>query len=138
MHNVLFLYGNTKDSIDTIEKNVCECCLEDTIVRVTCLAFVEEVIAAQASLKKLYEFRTRYNNADILIFEDIDMLEAHPASQREFLWIFKMIIELGKGIIIMGKHRPSDYLSSPRIEIFDEIIDNIMDGLVLEVPTTVL
>lgn len=138
LESIVFLYGHTTKHIaDAIEEHYHEVCPEGILIHISCKAFVEEVIAAQTSLKKLRKFRARYNSADIVIFEDIDLLEAHPASQREFLLIFEELVTAEKCLVITGKHQPSHYLEETKIEIFEDMISAIAYGIVVEVPADV-
>ena len=55
---------------------------------------------------KIEEFRNKYRNADVLLFDDIDFLNGKHSTQDEFLHTFNCLYEAGKQIVMTGKMSP--------------------------------
>ena len=57
--------------------------------------------------KRLYEFRERYCDLDLLLFDDIQLLTNRKKTQEEFLFIFNYLYGEKKQIVVTGNKPPN-------------------------------
>jgi len=57
--------------------------------------------------EKVYDFRARYSDLDILLFDDIHLLVGRKRTQDEFLFIFNTLHDKRKQLIITGNKPPN-------------------------------
>lgn len=57
---------------------------------------------------KLHEFRSKYINLDILLFDDIQNLANRKRTQDEFLFVFNTLHDGNKQIVITGSKPPNE------------------------------
>jgi chromosomal replication initiator protein len=58
---------------------------------------------------KLHEFRTKYCNLDMLLFDDVQLLANRKRTQEEFLFIFNSLYGSKKQLVITGDRPPNEF-----------------------------
>jgi chromosomal replication initiator protein len=58
--------------------------------------------------KKIYEFREKYSNLDLLLFDDVQILDNRKKTQEEFLFIFNAVYGAKHQVVIAGDKPPNE------------------------------
>ena len=85
--------------------------------------FMEAVQAGQ-----MLEFRNRFNDADVLIVDDIHFLAKRDQSQEEFFHVFNTLYPSGKQVVLSSDAGPEDI---PDLE--ERLVSRFRWGLVAEI-----
>ena len=107
----LFIYGNSglgkTHLLFAIGNYVTEHHPHLNTVYVTTYKFVDDYTRALQN-NKANAFKETYNNADILIIDDIQGIINKPATQEQFFNIFNELYQNGKQIIITSDKQPKE------------------------------
>lgn len=77
---------------------------------------------------KLHDFREKYRNLDLLLFDDIHLLVNRKKTQEEFLFIFKELFSDKKQIVITSK-RPPTKLSNMNSQLTSRLGSGILTDI---------
>jgi chromosomal replication initiator protein len=58
---------------------------------------------------KLHEFRSKYCNLEMLLFDDVHLLANRKRTQEEFLFIFDSLYGFGRQLVITGDRPPNEF-----------------------------
>ncbi len=124
-YNPLWLYGSAgvgkTHLLYAIANRICQLRPEARIIYTNSDQFTSELIQAlhQSSQDA---FRSKYQDVDILLLDDIQFLAGKNATQAEVLHTFENLYKLGKQIVLTSDRHPKDLplLASQLRERFDE------------------
>lgn len=97
------------------------------VVLTTAELFTREFIYA-AKKMKVDEFKRRFRDADVLLFDDIQFLENRDRTQEELFNIFNELHSAGKQIVITSDRPPAELTA-----IMDRLRSRLTWGLVAEI-----
>jgi len=104
-YNPLFLYGGSglgkTHLMHAIGNYVTTSKPEKKVIFVQCEKFVNEFISTIQRGSSAYDdFRNKYRNADLLLFDDIQFLEGKEQMLEEFFYTFNTLHDAGKHIVM--------------------------------------
>ncbi len=109
--NPLFIYGGSglgkTHLLFAIGNYVTEHHPKLNVVYVTTYKFVNDYTSALQN-NSVSSFKETYNNADILIIDDIQGIINKPATQEQFFNIFNELYQNGKQIVITSDKQPKE------------------------------
>jgi chromosomal replication initiator protein len=110
-YNPLFLYGGAglgKTHLMHAIGNLVQTQRPQTkVLYVTSEKFTNEFINAIKDDKNI-EFRNRYRNVDLLLFDDVQFISSKDRSKEEFFHTFNTLFDAGKQIVISSDKKPSE------------------------------
>lgn len=118
LYNPLYIFGDVglgKTHLMTAIGNyILDNNIETNIVYVSSQKFAEEYFLATNSKKSAYSienFYEKYQNADVLLIDDIQFMENRPSTQEEFFKIFEHLVNQNKQIVITSD-KPANELKN--------------------------
>lgn len=115
--NPLYIFGEVglgkTHLMNAIGNFVLDNDINANVVYVSSQKFTEDYFLATASKNsdKIQSFYDKYNNADLLLIDDIQFLEGKTATQEEFFKIFEHLVSNNKQIVLTSD-RPASSLKN--------------------------
>lgn len=83
------------------------------VIYVSCQKFSEDYFLATSTKnpERIEQFYNKYNNADLLLIDDVQFLEGKTGTQEEFFKIFEHLVSLNKQIVLTSD-RPANNLKN--------------------------
>ncbi|KPK25421.1 MAG: hypothetical protein AMK69_14345 [Nitrospira bacterium SG8_3] len=78
--------------------------------------------------KKIDDFRERYCDLDVLLFDDVHLLDNRKRSQEEFLFIFNALYGENKRVVIAGQRTPTELKN-----VNSQLKSRLGSGLITEI-----
>jgi len=100
----------------------------DRVVYMTSQEFTTQYINYVTEKKDSTSFYSHFNDADLLLIDDIHFLSGKPGTQKEFYRIFNRLLLQHKQIVL-SSDRPPDKIP----DMMDHIINRFMGGLVTDI-----
>ncbi len=133
--NPFFLYGHSgigkTHLVNAIGNELYEINPSLKILYINATMFLEEYTnlfkGGINNLDASDNFKTKYYNLDVLIFDDIQILEGKESTMKEFFSIFEQLRFHKKMVILTSDKRPDD------INFEDRLISRFLSGLTLEI-----
>jgi chromosomal replication initiator protein len=135
-YNPLFIYGGVglgkTHLMHAVGNRILEKFPKMKVLYITSESFTNEMINALRT-KKMEEFKARYRNIDVLLFDDVQFLAGKQRSTEEFFNTFNALYDNQKQIIITSDKTPSEI---PDME--DRLTSRFAWGLIADIqpPTT--
>ncbi len=130
-YNPLFFYGNSGIGKTHLMYAIANEVLEkNPSMNVICVKgedFMNQLIDA-IRMKKTYEFREKYRNADMLLIDDIQSIAGRESTQLEFFHTFDALYEDHKQIIITSDKPPHEMVT-----LEERIRSRFESGLVVDI-----
>ncbi len=113
-YNPLFIYGGVglgkTHLINAIGDHVVKNKPDVKIIYLTAEQFTNEVVAA-IRYDKMYAFKEKYRNIDMLLVDDIHFFSGKDRSQEEFFYTFNTLYEAHRPVIITSDKYPKEMLN---------------------------
>lgn len=115
--NPLYIFGEVglgkTHLMNAIGNFVLDNNINSNVVYVSSQKFTEDYFLATSSKspERIQTFYDKYNNADLLLIDDIQFLEGKTATQEEFFKIFEHLVSLNKQIVLTSD-RPANSLKN--------------------------
>ena len=115
--NPLYIFGDVglgkTHLMNAIGNFVLDNDINQNVIYVSCQKFSEDYFLATSSKNpdKIEQFYNKYNNADVLLIDDVQFLEGKTGTQEEFFKIFEHLISLNKQIVLTSD-RPASNLKN--------------------------
>lgn len=110
-YNPLFIYGGVglgkTHLIHAIGNKILEKFPKLKILYISSEAFTNEMIYSLKS-KSMDNFREKYRNIDLLLFDDVQFLAGKTRSTEEFFYTFNTLYDMQKQIVITSDKEPSE------------------------------
>jgi len=111
MYNPLFIYGGVglgkTHLMQAAGNRIMEKFPKLKVLYITSETFTNEMIQSLKT-KKMDEFRSKYRNIDMLLFDDVQFLAGKQRSTEEFFYTFNTLYESQKQIILTSDKTPSE------------------------------
>lgn len=111
MYNPLFIYGGVglgkTHLMQAAGNKIMERFPKIKVLYITSETFTNEMIQSLKT-KKMDEFRSKYRNIDMLLFDDVQFLAGKQRSTEEFFYTFNTLYESQKQIILTSDKTPSE------------------------------
>ena len=110
-YNPLFLYGSTglgkTHLLHAVGNKVIKSNPNAVITYITSERFMNEMIYC-LRFNKMWDFRKKYRNCDVLLVDDIQFISGKERTQEEFFHTFNALYEAKKQIIVTSDIFPQD------------------------------
>lgn len=110
-YNPLFIYGGVglgkTHLINAIGNHIIRNKPDVKIIYLTAEQFTNEVVAA-IRYDKMYAFKEKYRNIDMLLVDDIQFFSGKDRSQEEFFYTFNTLYEAHRPVIITSDKYPKE------------------------------
>jgi len=110
-YNPLFIYGGTglgkTHLMHAVGNKIVEKFPKLKVLHVNSETFTNEMINALRN-KKMEEFRDRYRNIDMLLFDDVQFIAGKQRTTEEFFYTFNTLYDQQKHIIITSDKTPNE------------------------------
>ena len=130
-YNPLFLYGSTglgkTHLLHAVGNKVLKSTEGATITYITSERFMNEMIYC-LRFNKMWDFRRKYRNCDVLLVDDIQFISGKERTQEEFFHTFNALYEAKKQIVVTSDIFPQDI---PDIE--DRLRNRFQWGLIADI-----
>lgn len=130
-YNPLFLYGSTglgkTHLLHAVGNKVLKGKDEAVITYITSERFMNEMIYC-LRFNKMWDFRRKYRNCDVLLVDDIQFISGKERTQEEFFHTFNALYEAKKQIVVTSDIFPQDI---PDIE--DRLRNRFQWGLIADI-----
>jgi chromosomal replication initiator protein len=131
IYNPLFLYGGTglgkTHLLHAVGNRVLKAKPGAVITYITSERFMNEMIYC-LRFNKMWDFRRKYRNCDVLLVDDIQFVSGKERTQEEFFHTFNALYEAKKQIIVTSDIFPQDI---PDIE--DRLRNRFQWGLIADI-----
>ena len=131
IYNPLFIYGNTNSGkthlIHALGNEIIKKNPNLLVITIKSEKFIQDVIYS-IKQQQIHEFRKTYISCDILIIDDIHNIYGKKRTQEEFIYIFNILTEKQKQIIIA-----SDYIPLNNHNINKKLESKLLSGLIIHV-----
>ena len=128
--NPLFLFGNYGLGktllLKVIEKYIKDKNPDKKVIYTTCDTFTAEFINCIKS-KEYSNFRDYYRTADVLLFDDIQLLVGKEGVKTEFYNTFQALLDNNKQVVITCDRNPRD------LDLPSELISLFQSGILLKI-----
>ncbi|WP_022851690.1 chromosomal replication initiator protein DnaA [Limisalsivibrio acetivorans] len=133
MYNPLFIYGGVglgkTHLMQAAGNRILERFPKMKVLYITSETFTNEMINSLRS-KKMDEFRNKYRNIDMLLFDDVQFLAGKQRSTEEFFHTFNTLYDMHKQIILTSDKTPGEI---PEME--ERLISRFAWGLIADIQT---
>lgn len=130
-YNPLFLYGGTglgkTHLLHAVGNKVLKAKANAVITYITSERFMNEMIYC-LRFNKMWDFRRKYRNCDVLLVDDIQFISGKERTQEEFFHTFNALYEAKKQIVVTSDIFPQDI---PDIE--DRLRNRFQWGLIADI-----
>ena len=130
-YNPLFLYGGTglgkTHLLHAVGNKVLKTKSNAVITYITSERFMNELIYC-LRFNKMWDFRRKYRNCDVLLVDDIQFISGKERTQEEFFHTFNALYEAKKQIVVTSDIFPQDI---PDIE--DRLRNRFQWGLIADI-----
>ena len=130
-YNPLFLYGSTglgkTHLLHAVGNKVLKTKSDAVITYITSERFMNEMIYC-LRFNKMWDFRRKYRNCDVLLVDDIQFISGKERTQEEFFHTFNALYEAKKQIVVTSDIFPQDI---PDIE--DRLRNRFQWGLIADI-----
>ena len=130
-YNPLFLYGGTglgkTHLLHAVGNKVLKGKRDAVITYITSERFMNEMIYC-LRFNKMWDFRRKYRNCDVLLVDDIQFISGKERTQEEFFHTFNALYEAKKQIVVTSDIFPQDI---PDIE--DRLRNRFQWGLIADI-----
>ncbi|RYZ59818.1 MAG: chromosomal replication initiator protein DnaA [Proteobacteria bacterium] len=130
-YNPLFLYGGTglgkTHLLHAVGNRVLKARPNAVITYITSERFMNEMIYC-LRFNKMWDFRRKYRNCDVLLVDDIQFISGKERTQEEFFHTFNALYESKKQIVVTSDIFPQDI---PDIE--DRLRNRFQWGLIADI-----
>jgi chromosomal replication initiator protein len=130
-YNPLFLYGSTglgkTHLLHAVGNKVLKSRDNAVITYITSERFMNEMIYC-LRFNKMWDFRRKYRNCDVLLVDDIQFISGKERTQEEFFHTFNALYEAKKQIVVTSDIFPQDI---PDIE--DRLRNRFQWGLIADI-----
>jgi chromosomal replication initiator protein len=130
-YNPLFLYGGTglgkTHLLHAVGNKVLKMKSNAVITYITSERFMNEMIYC-LRFNKMWDFRRKYRNCDVLLVDDIQFISGKERTQEEFFHTFNALYEAKKQIVVTSDIFPQDI---PDIE--DRLRNRFQWGLIADI-----
>ncbi len=130
-YNPLFLYGGTglgkTHLLHAVGNKVLKTRNNAVITYITSERFMNELIYC-LRFNKMWDFRRKYRNCDVLLVDDIQFISGKERTQEEFFHTFNALYEAKKQIVVTSDIFPQDI---PDIE--DRLRNRFQWGLIADI-----
>lgn len=130
-YNPLFLYGSTglgkTHLLHAVGNKVLKSKENSVITYITSERFMNEMIYC-LRFNKMWDFRRKYRNCDVLLVDDIQFISGKERTQEEFFHTFNALYESKKQIVVTSDIFPQDI---PDIE--DRLRNRFQWGLIADI-----
>jgi len=130
-YNPLFLYGGTglgkTHLLHAVGNRVLKARSNAVITYITSERFMNEMIYC-LRFNKMWDFRRKYRNCDVLLVDDIQFISGKERTQEEFFHTFNALYEAKKQIVVTSDIFPQDI---PDIE--DRLRNRFQWGLIADI-----
>lgn len=130
-YNPLFLYGGTglgkTHLLHAVGNKVLKRKHNAVITYITSERFMNEMIYC-LRFNKMWDFRRKYRNCDVLLVDDIQFISGKERTQEEFFHTFNALYEAKKQIVVTSDIFPQDI---PDIE--DRLRNRFQWGLIADI-----
>ncbi|MFW7378309.1 MAG: chromosomal replication initiator protein DnaA [Oligoflexus sp.] len=130
-YNPLFLYGSTglgkTHLLHAVGNKVLKTRSSAVITYITSERFMNEMIYC-LRFHKMWDFRRKYRNCDVLLVDDIQFISGKERTQEEFFHTFNALYEAKKQIVVTSDIFPQDI---PDIE--DRLRNRFQWGLIADI-----
>ncbi|SME91248.1 chromosomal replication initiator protein DnaA [Pseudobacteriovorax antillogorgiicola] len=130
-YNPLFLYGSTglgkTHLLHAVGNKVLKVKENAVITYITSERFMNEMIYC-LRFNKMWDFRRKYRNCDVLLVDDIQFISGKERTQEEFFHTFNALYEAKKQIVVTSDIFPQDI---PDIE--DRLRNRFQWGLIADI-----
>ncbi len=130
-YNPLFLYGSTglgkTHLLHAVGNKVLKTKENSVITYITSERFMNEMIYC-LRFNKMWDFRRKYRNCDVLLVDDIQFISGKERTQEEFFHTFNALYESKKQIVVTSDIFPQDI---PDIE--DRLRNRFQWGLIADI-----
>lgn len=130
-YNPLFLYGSTglgkTHLLHAVGNKVLKAKDNAVITYITSERFMNEMIYC-LRFNKMWDFRRKYRNCDVLLVDDIQFISGKERTQEEFFHTFNALYESKKQIVVTSDIFPQDI---PDIE--DRLRNRFQWGLISDI-----
>lgn len=130
-YNPLFLYGSTglgkTHLLHAVGNYVMKTKPNATITYITSERFINEMIYC-LRYNKMWDFRRKYRNCDVLLVDDIHFISGKERTQEEFFHTFNALYEAKKQIVVTSDIFPQEI---PDIE--DRLRNRFQWGLIADI-----
>ncbi len=130
-YNPLFLYGGTglgkTHLLHAVGNRVLKGKKDAVITYITSERFMNEMIYC-LRFNKMWDFRRKYRNCDVLLVDDIQFISGKERTQEEFFHTFNALYEAKKQIVVTSDIFPQDI---PDIE--DRLRNRFQWGLIADI-----
>ncbi len=131
IYNPLFLYGGTglgkTHLLHAVGNRVLKAKPDAVITYITSERFMNEMIYC-LRFNKMWDFRRKYRNCDVLLVDDIQFVSGKERTQEEFFHTFNALYETKKQIVVTSDIFPQDI---PDIE--DRLRNRFQWGLIADI-----
>lgn len=131
IYNPLFLYGGTglgkTHLLHAVGNRVLKAKPNAVITYITSERFMNEMIYC-LRFNKMWDFRRKYRNCDVLLVDDIQFVSGKERTQEEFFHTFNALYETKKQIVVTSDIFPQDI---PDIE--DRLRNRFQWGLIADI-----
>lgn len=131
IYNPLFLYGGTglgkTHLLHAVGNRVLKAKPGAVITYITSERFMNEMIYC-LRFNKMWDFRRKYRNCDVLLVDDIQFVSGKERTQEEFFHTFNALYESKKQIVVTSDIFPQDI---PDIE--DRLRNRFQWGLIADI-----
>ena len=130
-YNPLFLYGSTglgkTHLLHAVGNKILATRGDSVITYISSERFMNEMIYC-LRFNKMWDFRKKYRNSDVLLVDDIQFISGKERTQEEFFHTFNALYEAKKQIIVTSDIFPQDI---PDIE--DRLRNRFQWGLIADI-----
>ena len=130
-YNPLFFYGSTglgkTHLLHAVGNKVLKSKENAVITYITSERFMNEMIYC-LRFNKMWDFRRKYRNCDVLLVDDIQFISGKERTQEEFFHTFNALYESKKQIVVTSDIFPQDI---PDIE--DRLRNRFQWGLIADI-----